>query len=165
VIGIALLTQPAVAALVGWLRSDEVLTVMTCSGVALVGLGAGAGEGAGESTPPKLADTTARLRDIAASGQSRAYGEGTCSKTSNPAAGHRLRVEDHPGPQPDLRLVGLDRFILPVLFPAFMGEAGPHLRGPRQPGRILGRVLGHLGLCEWASCRTASGRRKVLIPR
>ena len=37
VIGIALLTQPAVAALVGWLSFDEVLTPLELLGVALVG--------------------------------------------------------------------------------------------------------------------------------
>src|SRR6188768_4385470 len=37
VIGIALLTQPAVAALVGWLSFDEVLTPLDLLGIALVG--------------------------------------------------------------------------------------------------------------------------------
>src|SRR5688572_28142627 len=37
VIGIALLTQPAVAALVGWLSFDEVLTALDLFGIALVG--------------------------------------------------------------------------------------------------------------------------------
>src|SRR6187455_3189460 len=59
VIGIALLTQPAVAALVGWLAFGEVLTVVDLVGVALVGSALVLAKVAGESTPPKLADTTA----------------------------------------------------------------------------------------------------------
>ncbi len=43
-------------------------------------------------------------------------------------------------------LVGLDRFILPVLFPSFMGELGLTYRGPRQPRGHPRGVLGHLRL-------------------
>src|SRR6187399_95811 len=55
VIGIALLTQPAVAALVGWLAFDEVLTVVDLLGVALVGSALVLAK-VGESTPPEPAD-------------------------------------------------------------------------------------------------------------
>src|SRR6186713_1586049 len=58
VIGIALLTQPAVAALVGWLAFGEVLTVVDLIGVALVGSALVMAK-VGESTAPKPADTTA----------------------------------------------------------------------------------------------------------
>jgi drug/metabolite transporter (DMT)-like permease len=58
VIGIALLTQPAVAALVGWLSFGEVLTVLDLLGVALVGSALVMAK-VGESTQPKPADTTA----------------------------------------------------------------------------------------------------------
>src|SRR6478735_4255425 len=58
VIGIALLTQPAVAALVGWLRFDEVLTAVDLLGVALVGSALVLAK-VGESTPPEPADRTA----------------------------------------------------------------------------------------------------------
>ena len=43
-------------------------------------------------------------------------------------------------------LVGLDRFILPVLFPCLHGRTGPDVSGPRQPRRHPCGVLGHLGL-------------------
>ena len=55
VIGIALLTQPAVAALVGWLAFDEVLTLVDLLGVALVGSAlvlAKVGEPRGEGKEP-----------------------------------------------------------------------------------------------------------------
>jgi drug/metabolite transporter (DMT)-like permease len=58
VIGIALLTQPAVAALAGWLSFGEVLTAVDLLGVALVGSALVLAK-VGESTPPKPADTTA----------------------------------------------------------------------------------------------------------
>ncbi len=59
VIGIALLTQPAVAALVGWLSFDEVLTPLDMIGVALVGSALVLAKVTGDSTPAKPADTTA----------------------------------------------------------------------------------------------------------
>ena len=59
VIGIALLTQPAVAALAGWISFGEVLTVVDLLGVALVGSALVLAKVAGESTPPKPADRTA----------------------------------------------------------------------------------------------------------
>ena len=59
VIGIALLTQPAVAALVGWLAFGEVLTVVDLVGVALVGSALVLAKVAGESTPSKPADRPA----------------------------------------------------------------------------------------------------------
>ena len=59
VIGIALLTQPAVAALAGWLSFGEVLTAVDLLGVALVGSALVLAKVAGESTAPKPADTTA----------------------------------------------------------------------------------------------------------
>jgi drug/metabolite transporter (DMT)-like permease len=59
VIGIALLTQPAVAALVGWLSFGEVLTPLDLLGVALVGSALVMAKATGESTPRKPADTTA----------------------------------------------------------------------------------------------------------
>src|SRR6478609_3891479 len=58
VIGIALLTQPAVAALVGWLAFGEVLTAVDLLGVALVGSALVLAK-VGESTPPEPADRTA----------------------------------------------------------------------------------------------------------
>ena len=58
VIGIALLTQPAVAAVVGWLSFGEALTALDLVGIALVGSALVLAK-AGESTPPKAADTTA----------------------------------------------------------------------------------------------------------
>jgi drug/metabolite transporter (DMT)-like permease len=54
VIGIALLTQPAVAALVGWLRFGEVLTAVDLLGIALVGSALVLAK-VGESTPPEPA--------------------------------------------------------------------------------------------------------------
>jgi drug/metabolite transporter (DMT)-like permease len=57
VIGIALLTQPAVAALVGWLSFGEVLTPLDLLGVALVGSALVMAKVTGESTAPKAADT------------------------------------------------------------------------------------------------------------
>jgi drug/metabolite transporter (DMT)-like permease len=56
VIGIALLTQPAVAAVVGWLSFGEVLTAVDLIGVALVGSALVLAKVAGESTPPTSAD-------------------------------------------------------------------------------------------------------------
>ena len=58
VIGIALLTQPAVGALAGWLSFGEVLTAVDLLGVALVGSALVLAK-VGESTAPKPADTTA----------------------------------------------------------------------------------------------------------
>jgi drug/metabolite transporter (DMT)-like permease len=58
VIGIALLTQPAVAAVVGWLAFGEVLTVVDLLGVALVGSALVLAK-VGESTPPEPADRPA----------------------------------------------------------------------------------------------------------
>ena len=58
VIGIALLTQPAVAALAGWISFGEVLTAVDLLGVALVGSALVLAK-VGESTPPRSADTTA----------------------------------------------------------------------------------------------------------
>ena len=58
VIGIALLTQPAVAALAGWISFGEVLTAVDLLGVALVGSALVLAK-VGESTPPSSADTTA----------------------------------------------------------------------------------------------------------
>src|SRR5690606_42092926 len=55
VIGIALLTQPAVAALAGWLSFGEVLTALDLIGVALVGSAlvlAKVAEGKGPSSAP-----------------------------------------------------------------------------------------------------------------
>ena len=60
VIGIALLTQPVVAALAGWISFGEVLTVVDLLGVALVGSALVLAKVAGDSTPPKPADRTAR---------------------------------------------------------------------------------------------------------
>ena len=59
VIGIALLTQPAVAALAGWLSFGEVLTAFDLLGVALVGSALVLAKVTGESTPDGRADTTA----------------------------------------------------------------------------------------------------------
>ena len=56
VIGIALLTQPAVAALAGWLSFGELLTPLDLVGIALVGSALVLAK-VGESTPPKAADT------------------------------------------------------------------------------------------------------------
>jgi drug/metabolite transporter (DMT)-like permease len=57
VIGIALLTQPAVAALAGWLSFGEILTAVDLLGVALVGSALVLAK-VGESTPPEPADRT-----------------------------------------------------------------------------------------------------------
>jgi drug/metabolite transporter (DMT)-like permease len=59
VIGIALLTQPAVAALAGWISFGEVLSVVDLLGVALVGSALVLAKVAGESTPPRPAGRTA----------------------------------------------------------------------------------------------------------
>ena len=59
VIGIALLTQPAVAALVGWVSFGEVLTPVDLIGIALVGSALVLAKVTGDSTSPKRADTTA----------------------------------------------------------------------------------------------------------
>jgi len=58
VIGIALLTQPAVAALAGWLSFGEVLTGTDLLGVALVGSALVLAKVAGESTPSGPAGRT-----------------------------------------------------------------------------------------------------------
>ena len=58
VIGIALLTQPAVGALAGWLSFGEVLTAVDLIGVALVGSALVLAKMAGESTPPRPAGST-----------------------------------------------------------------------------------------------------------
>ena len=58
VIGIALLTQPAVAALAGWISFGEVLSAVDLVGVALVGSALVLAKVAGESTPPEAADRT-----------------------------------------------------------------------------------------------------------
>jgi drug/metabolite transporter (DMT)-like permease len=57
VIGIALLTQPAVAAVAGWVSFGEVLTAVDLLGVALVGSALVLAK-VGESTPPEPADRT-----------------------------------------------------------------------------------------------------------
>jgi drug/metabolite transporter (DMT)-like permease len=59
VIGIALLTQPAVAALVGWISFGEVLSAVDLLGVALVASALVLAKVAGESTPPEAADKLA----------------------------------------------------------------------------------------------------------
>jgi drug/metabolite transporter (DMT)-like permease len=58
VIGIALLTQPAVGALAGWLSFGEVLTAVDLLGVALVGSALVLAKVAGESTPSRPAGST-----------------------------------------------------------------------------------------------------------
>lgn len=58
VIGIALLTQPAVGALAGWVSFGEVLTPIDFLGVALVGSALVLAKVAGESTPRGVADRT-----------------------------------------------------------------------------------------------------------
>jgi drug/metabolite transporter (DMT)-like permease len=58
VIGIALLTQPAVAALTGWISFGEVLSVVDLLGVALVASALVLAK-VGESTPPEAADKLA----------------------------------------------------------------------------------------------------------
>src|SRR6186713_3016569 len=59
VIGIALLTQPAVAALVGWLAFDELLTLVDVVGVALVGSALVLAK-VGESPPPRSGEERRR---------------------------------------------------------------------------------------------------------
>lgn len=59
VIGIALLTQPAVAALAGWISFGEVLTAADLLGIALVASALVLAKVAGESTPPRPAGRTA----------------------------------------------------------------------------------------------------------
>jgi drug/metabolite transporter (DMT)-like permease len=59
VIGIALLTQPAVAAMAGWISFGEMLTAVDLLGVALVGSALVLAKVAGESTPPRPAGRTA----------------------------------------------------------------------------------------------------------
>ena len=59
VIGIALLCQPAVAALAGWISFGEVLMPIDMLGIALVGSALVLARVAGESTTPEPADTTA----------------------------------------------------------------------------------------------------------
>ena len=58
VIGIALLTQPAVAALAGWISFGEILTALDLAGVALVASALVLAK-LGESTPPEPADRPA----------------------------------------------------------------------------------------------------------
>jgi drug/metabolite transporter (DMT)-like permease len=58
VIGIALLTQPAVAALAGWISFGEVLSGVDLIGIALVGSALVMAKVAGESTPSEPADRT-----------------------------------------------------------------------------------------------------------
>ena len=60
-------------------------------------------------------------------------------------------------------LVGLDRFILPVLFPVFMGELG---LGYEDLGNIDGILAVFWGLSAFAMGFLSDrvGRRKVLIP-
>jgi len=58
VIGIALLCQPAVAALAGWISFGEVLGPLDLVGIALVAGALVLSRVAGESTPPKPADRT-----------------------------------------------------------------------------------------------------------
>ncbi|MEO6151849.1 MAG: DMT family transporter [Croceibacterium sp.] len=60
VIGIALLSQPAVAALAGWIAFHEVLSTGDLVGIALVSSALVLSRAAGESTPPKSADRPAR---------------------------------------------------------------------------------------------------------
>jgi drug/metabolite transporter (DMT)-like permease len=59
VIGVALLCQPAVAALAGWISFGEVLGPLDLVGIALVGGALVLARVAGESTPPEPADRTA----------------------------------------------------------------------------------------------------------
>jgi drug/metabolite transporter (DMT)-like permease len=58
VIGIALLTQPAVAALAGWISFGEVLGAVDLFGIALVGSALVLAKVAGESTPRQGADSS-----------------------------------------------------------------------------------------------------------
>jgi drug/metabolite transporter (DMT)-like permease len=59
VIGIALLTQPAVAALAGWISFGEVLTAVDLVGIVLVASALVLAKAAGESTPPGPTGRTA----------------------------------------------------------------------------------------------------------
>ena len=59
VIGVALLTQPAVAALAGWISFGEALTTLDAIGIALVASALVLSRVAGESTGPEGADRTA----------------------------------------------------------------------------------------------------------
>jgi drug/metabolite transporter (DMT)-like permease len=59
VIGVALLCQPAVAALAGWISFGEVLGALDLVGIALVAGALVLARVAGESTPPEPADRTA----------------------------------------------------------------------------------------------------------
>ncbi len=61
-------------------------------------------------------------------------------------------------------LVGIDRFILPPLFPAMMKDLHAHLSGSRQSGRRTRRCMGRLGHCHRAACPIVSGRRSILVP-
>ncbi len=60
-------------------------------------------------------------------------------------------------------LVGLDRFILPVLFPAFMGELGLTYE---DLGNLVGILAVFWGISAFAMGFLSDrvGRRKVLIP-
>jgi drug/metabolite transporter (DMT)-like permease len=58
VIGLALLTQPAVAALAGWLAFGETLGVLDILGMALLAAALVIAKVAGESTPPEAAGRT-----------------------------------------------------------------------------------------------------------
>jgi drug/metabolite transporter (DMT)-like permease len=60
VIGIALLCQPAVAALAGWISFGEVLGPMDLLGMSLVAGALVLSRVAGESTPPEPADRTSQ---------------------------------------------------------------------------------------------------------
>jgi drug/metabolite transporter (DMT)-like permease len=57
-IGLALLTQPAIAALAGWLAFGETLGVVDVVGMALLAAALVIARVAGESTDPKATDTT-----------------------------------------------------------------------------------------------------------
>jgi drug/metabolite transporter (DMT)-like permease len=58
VIGLVLLTQPAVAALAGWLAFGETLGVLDILGMALLAAALVIAKVAGESTPPEAAGRT-----------------------------------------------------------------------------------------------------------
>jgi drug/metabolite transporter (DMT)-like permease len=62
VIGIALLCQPAVAAVTGWISFGEVLSPLDLLGIALVGSALVLARAGGESTAPEPADRTAATR-------------------------------------------------------------------------------------------------------
>jgi drug/metabolite transporter (DMT)-like permease len=55
-IGLALLTQPAIAALAGWLAFGETLGLIDVAGMALLASALVIARVAGESTPPERAD-------------------------------------------------------------------------------------------------------------